>query len=585
MRQNRRKVWIIATAIVMAVVLGLFCAGSYFERQVKGFVVEKLTETVQNELGRLYKLTINDLRFSLRPFTTLSVAGDFSILPDSAAMKSMQADSTMPHTVFALHSGRFEITIKRGKRNFKNKHLEISRLEIDNPRFEIMRDSTTGDPRALRDTAARKPLPLHSLTVRQIDIRNGFFTYTHLRQADTVRHRLAKIDLRVEKLALDSTFKIKALRLPPIDSFRCRIENSEHSPAGEAYALNIRRIDLDLATRSVTLDSVRLIPRYAKEEFAAVTPAHRDWMELEAPRIELAGLDIGRLLRRDAFTADSIMIRDARFATYKNRKVHVPNKVKPLFHQSLQRAGIPIEVGLVRIVNGAATYEELPLKGYVAGRLTVEAIDARIDSLTNIPSSDRDYFTLNGQMRMMGSGLLTVHMQFPIEAENDHFILRGTLGPMPMEPFNAMAEPLGHIGLRSGRIGKIEFTMEGDSVAGVIDMRFRYDSLQVDVLNKMGLRSWVGSTLVNRFVVLESNPMKNKKFRQVHTTARRDPYKSNFNYLWRISFEGIKESAGLTLKKQGEFSRLQQKLHEMKLHREQRRQEREQKHEEPEEQR
>ncbi len=571
---DRKKAWIITAAIAIAAVLGLFCAGSYFERKAKRFVVGKLTETVRNELGRFYRLTINDLHFSLRPFTTLSVTGDFSILPDSAAMRGMRADGTMPHTVYALHSGRFAVEVRRGKRNFKRNSLDISRFCLENPRFEIVRDSTTADPGASRDTTVRKPFPLHSLTLRRIDIRNGFFTYTHMRRADTVRHRLSKVNLKAERLVLDSAFRISELHLPPIDGFRCCIEHSEHSPAGEDYSLRIGRIDLDLSARHVALDSVELIPRYGKEEFAAATPSHRDWLELTAGRIELAGLDIGRLLRRDAFTADSIVIRDTRVETYKNRKISVPRQVKPLFHHPLQRAAIPIAVGLVRVVNGSAVYEELPAGGYTAGRLAIAQIDARIDSLTNVLSPHRDYFTLDGKMRVMGGGLLTLRMSFPIEAGNDHFMLRGSLGATPMESFNVLAEPLGHIGLRSGWVRRADFAIEGDSISGMVDMHFRYDSLQVEVLNKAGLRSWVGTVLANRFVVIESNPMKGREVRRIRTTARRDPYKSNFNYLWRLSFEGLKESVGLTLEKQSELSRLQEKLHEMKLRREQRRLER-----------
>ncbi|MDR2885817.1 MAG: hypothetical protein LBU95_03430 [Rikenellaceae bacterium] len=180
---------------------------------------------------------------------------------------------------------------------------------------------------------------------------------------------------------------------------------------------------------------------------------------------------------------------------------------------------------------------------------------------------------------MMGRGPLSVRFELPVLPGDDRFMISGTLGAMPSNAFNPMMEPLGHLAVRTGRIQRLDFTMEGDAHNGVINMRFAYDSLSVDVLNKDGARSWAGSVVVNAMVLQKANPMPGKELREAHATAVCDPHRSNFNYWWRIVFAGTKESVGLTEAKQQKITALQEKFRDMKARREQRRAEWEQKQE------
>jgi len=78
-------------------------------------------------------------------------------------------------------------------------------------------------------------------------------------------------------------------------------------------------------------------------------------------------------------------------------------------------------------------------------------------------------------------------------------------------------------------------------------MVFLYERLRIRIMKekdgKLETSSFL-TTLANGMIVKENNP-DHRGIRKGEGWAERDPYRSQFNYLWKIMLEGLKKSVGL----------------------------------------
>jgi hypothetical protein len=438
-------------------------------------------------------------------------------------------------------------------------------VDIDSPSVAVL--STGKAPQDTLHEVGPLSLPFKSVSVRGIELRRGDLFYSRVRERDTLQFRVDNIDLTVGRMEVDSVVYLR--RLPEVEDLQIITGRMSLSPAGEGLALEIKGICGGLASRSLTIDSLRLHPLDGKREFPLRTPG-RDWMSLTVGRLALSGGDLRGALDGRGVHADSLAVIGAVIESFKNRQVAVPPREKQLLHRLLRQIPIPLAISVVQVGQSTAIDEELPAGGQPPGLFFMDGISARFDSLTNIDGGN-DHIDIGATARVMGRGALNMDLELPVRDGDDHFMIRARLGAMPLKAFEAMTVPLGHIGLRSGRLQSLYMTMEGDAHGGVVNMRMAYDSLSLDVLNRQGLRSWLGSAAVNALAIRDANPMPGDELREVHASAQRDPYRSNFNYWWRVVFAGVKQSAGFSSQMQSEIGSLQKIFQNYKKRREERR--------------
>ena len=91
------------------------------------------------------------------------------------------------------------------------------------------------------------------------------------------------------------------------------------------------------------------------------------------------------------------------------------------------------------------------------------------------------------------------------------------------------------------------FSMKGDAQRADADVLFLYEKLRIRIMKEkdghLETRSFL-TTLANGLIVRENNPSSGGE-RKVRGSAERDPYRSQFNYLWKTLFSGLKKSVGL----------------------------------------
>lgn len=379
------------------------------------------------------------------------------------------------------------------------------------------------------------------LSIGQIQIADGHLTYHLRRGAELSTYTVEGLQVQVDDFEPDSLWTQNLLSAGHVQIAMDRVE---YAYDDRAFLLEADTLLLKSHPTTVSVEATRLLPQYPKHQFAQQSPGHSDWMQVVSGPITLSGLTFRSGSVRPEVRADSLRVRDLTFDCYKNRKIPQPSREKALFFQSLQRLPVGLQIDKVYLQNLNATYEELSPKGEEPGLISFNDMEAEISGLTNLPSPGRSFYQLDARCRLMDTADLQATFRLPIDSLTDRFEVSGKLGRMPMQALNPVVGPLVGAEILQGTVHGMDFEIQGSATRSAVDLTLLYDGLEVEIIqDKHGkLREKVLATyLVDHFLLRSGNPNRHG-MHQGTGTFTRDPYRSQFNYLWKSLWPGIKKT-------------------------------------------
>lgn len=384
------------------------------------------------------------------------------------------------------------------------------------------------------------------LAIGKFELRLGYVSYEQRTQDDTVSYRMKGLRWQMDNCEMNSSPKAQYPRCYCRD-MHISLEAFRNRFAQGSQLLQADSLYLDSQTGIVSLGQIALLPQYPMEEFAAKSPGHTDWTRITTGKITLYRWNMQRLMQDRFLEADSIVLRGAEIASFKNRQIKQPQRVKRLFYQSVQQFPLRFAVHRVNLKDIGVDYFELSPKGNTPGKISFNRLNGRFYDLTNVVTGEQTHYTLKAQGRLMDRGLMQATFRLPIASTDDHFGVEGRLSPMSITDLNPMIEPLTKIKVISGEVEALNFRIIGNSKQSQMDMVFLYKDLKVRLLKEkdgeVQVRSFL-TNLANGILLIENNPNARGE-RKVEATAERDIYRSQFNYLWRSLLAGLKKTIGL----------------------------------------
>lgn len=321
-----------------------------------------------------------------------------------------------------------------------------------------------------------------------------------------------------------------------LSSFQCRF--AEGSSLLEVDSLRWQGDE-----ERFTVGALRLLPQYGMYEFARKSPGHADWTRIEAAGLEGTGVDWRRFMAERWIDVDSLSFGKLSVRNFKNRQIEQTPRVKRLFYQSVQEFPFPLSVRRIALQHADVEYLELAKHGSAPGRITFNGLQGMFYGLTNRGTA----FTVKAKGKLMNQGEMQAVFRLPAGRSNPFFEVEGRLGAMNLAALNPMTEPLAKVKIASGRVEGMTFSMKGDAQRADADVLFLYEKLRIRIMKEkdghLETRSFL-TTLANGLIVRENNPGSGVE-RKVCGSAERDPYRSQFNYLWKTLFSGLKKSVGL----------------------------------------
>ena len=363
---------------------------------------------------------------------------------------------------------------------------------------------------------------------------------------DTLYYNIRRTTIEADNYDINSDPIINPLHCYDI---RLNMRKFNHIYSYRSMTLSADTLQASTRDETLTVNSLRIEPNYPKEEFALKNPQHLDWGSYTVDNLRLAGLDFTRLVYDKAISVDSVVIGQLEAGSYKDRNIEKPEVRKYMFYETLFRLRIPIQIRSVKLVDGSAFYQELAPGARTPGMISFNGLSAEVTGLSNLPNNPAKHICVTASGNMMNSGNLHVEFLAPARPAETSFEITGKMGPMNMKALNPVLKPLAKIRIDNGEINALEFNITGDTYRSDVNMELLYDSLYISLMKeeKLGFErpQVLISAIANNTILRRSNPDKSGKLHIGTGSCERDMYRSQFNYIWKSLYPGIKSSVGI----------------------------------------
>lgn len=517
----------IAVYVVLAFTLVYFGAEWFLAVKIRSWVEETVAEVthggVRAEVGSV----------SVRLIARAVWLNDVKISSDTVALNRWGG-------VLESADGYFKRLGARGVRFRRGDSvicLRFRELDVDVSRFSA--DVVKRDSVGRFSVGAMPGLQVRFESVR---VRSGVMDCRVMEGKDSVCYRL---DGFVGRVADGEFSTVSESGVLPFSCRDVRLAFSffQYRFAGGACLLEVDSLCWQGEEGRLAVGGVRLLPQYGMYEFARRVPGHPDWTRVEVSGLQATGMDLRRFFAERYVSVDSVSLEKVVVSSFKNRQVEQVPRVKRLFYESVQRFPFPLSVRRVALQYADVEYMELAKHGLTPGRVAFNGLRGMFYDVGNRGR----FFTLKAEGRLMNQGKVQAVFRFPASRLSPFFEVEGRLGSMNLAALNPMIEPLAKVRVVSGRMEEMIFSMRGDARRAEVDMSFLYEKLRIRIMRekdgRLEPRSFL-TMLANGLVVRGSNPDYGG-LRRVEAWAERDPYRSQFNYLWKVLFAGIKESVGM----------------------------------------
>src|SRR5699024_8902452 len=342
----------------------------------------------------------------------------------------------------------------------------------------------------------------------------------------------------------------KSGRFFPTDNLSIQAQDFRIKLADSLNIIAFQNLSVSSEDQNFSLDSLEVIPRYGKLQFAWRHGTRIDRIDLTIPEIKAEQIDFAQLSDSAKFHAGYLEINKARLEDYMNRGVPGgPPKIKTLPFVTFKKMQQPIKIDSLNIHDSYISYSEYHSKAPRAGIVTFEKLNGIFRDISNYPEDKAKGLTttLDVSSQVMGSGPLEVHFEFPMDTQNAFHKIKGKLGNMSITDFNDMSRYVAKVYINKGLLNSLEFEMvlNKDKANGSVIMNYenlKFSVVDIQTQKQEGLKENLVTFLGNNLLIKKNNTPETGM--QAGTIDfKRDKTKSIFNYWWKSLLSGIKDSA------------------------------------------
>ncbi|GAA5521227.1 hypothetical protein Asal01_01162 [Fodinibius salicampi] len=528
--------------ILLILQLAIFIWGNnYVESQLRAQLRQSNTQG--------YSIDFEDL--DLRVFSGSATIRNIRVDTDTSLFSSTDDTSSAPRFLFTGSLGQLSLSGVNVFSSLMGEELHIGTLTLDSPDIsalknpnEVSRDD--GSFSSVDSTIlAGIPDRYTALEIGEIIIKNG---HGKLTQTDDTLSSLQQLNLSLREIRVDSA-SAQSGRLFITDNISLDARDFTMHLSDSLNTIAFNHLSIYSDDQTVALDSLQLNPRYGKLEFARRHGTTIDRIDLAIPNIRFESVDFPQLVESGRIYAGYGHISDLRLEDYLNRGIPPgPPVAKPLPFVAFRDLNIPVKMDSLHIENAYISYSEYVGDTPRAGTITFEQTDAIFRNISNYPEDVEKGITttLDAESQVMGTGLLDVHFEFPMDTQNGFHKIEGKLSEMSMPHFNQMVEHVAFIRIDNGQLDSLTFEMTLDQEQSSGTLVMNYENFSISVLNKQsikqhGLLENFKTFLANNFIVRKKN-IPGNDMQAGRIDFERDESKSIFNYWWKSLLSGIKDS-------------------------------------------
>ena len=381
---------------------------------------------------------------------------------------------------------------------------------------------------------------LIGLSIDSIQIINVYLAVLN----DTALQFHGMVDLMIGGLQIPNVTDMTPWLTSRFDFFNIQLRGLQFHETGSLYTTDVQKFSVNSVKKSLTIDSLTLSPLYGKYEFARKKGKQTDRITLTIPKITVSGIDLSRLKDSVVHILD-ISIRNTHLQLFRDKRVaFVPGNDIPLPLEMISKRPFTIAIDSVHVHNANIFYEVFPERGFHAGNVSFDKLEATMDHISN-----HKYYknikqaTLVAHANLQEKGFIKASFTIPY-GKRQRYTAVGAITHLPLPLLNPLVENVAFTRMVSGKLNRLKFKFEYNDLSSAGSILIDYEDLKVQSLTKEkdATPNEFKSFLLN--VLLRNNKGKSvsKEKRTGVIKFERDRQKPIFNLWIQSILSGLENS-------------------------------------------
>ncbi|WP_114748170.1 DUF748 domain-containing protein [Pleomorphovibrio marinus] len=301
--------------------------------------------------------------------------------------------------------------------------------------------------------------------------------------------------------------------------------------------------------KKLSIEKVILDNKMEKYEYIRQFDYETDWIELNQGKVEIEGMDFQAYIRERNLIGETLSLSGLELEVFRDKRKPEDTERRPdMIHEIIKGLSKKVRIKEIQIEDAYIAYEERPDNDAPkAGRIYFDQVSGTIGPFSNFSEDleEDDKMEVKAKGRLIGKGLINLHLTYFINDESGKFLMRGDIGGMDITPLNQMIEPATQVALKSGNLLSVDFNIEANDIEGRGDLIVKYADLEIEILDKdfgrnQGLFRRIGSFLANKIVVRNQNPNPRGSLSEGTVYFKREQHKFIFSYWWDLVLSGLR---------------------------------------------
>jgi len=524
---------------------------------LKPAIIAKLQQVVKDGSNGLYRLSVGEMDLNILAST--GWIKNAVIKPDSQTLSALLAAKQLADDVYTIQFDSMHLSGFGTEDLLNKKVLDINTVYFSKPRLYLAHKlrNYNESKRATRDslTLYRRILnEMKTVRIGQINIDNGrFFKQPPGKQI--MLSELNGIRIRMKDILIDSTTEYDASRFMFAKTAEIEMRDYELRTSDSLYKFKSDVLNINAASKSVTMRNISFDPRRSKQEFYSGRTTRKEMFHFKVPMIRFNNVSWWTLLNKETMVADEVEIPEGELRIYLDKslpKPVVPNGSFP--QQLLMKLPFPINIKRLNVSDLDLAYEEY---NPIAGRSDVvrfSNLNATASGFTNISSETRrkGSIRIDASCRFLDAVPLKLGMVLDLKnTQAGNFNAMLDAGSLDGSLANTISETLGLVRIKKGHMNKAHITVMGNHLSSTTRSEFLYNDLHLTPLKpETGddgryKKKRMISLIANALIIKNNNPSPGESPRLPIVHMKRASTSGFFNYLWFSILTGILETIGI----------------------------------------
>lgn len=394
-----------------------------------------------------------------------------------------------------------------------------------------------------------------TLILKQIEIDKIFLTDTKIDIENPVEHKydliIPDVWLLAEGIKYNPVLAKDSSRIFYSDKIFAKVSNLNYILPDNLSAIKFSELQLNSADSTIKIKNFALEPRVSKFNFGAAKGYQASWLRIENDSISIDDVDFLGIINDKRFAAEKLDINTMNFEIYRDKRIPFPEwQRRPLPQVELRGIDFTIAVDTINLINSYIGYQEHAEKSNTPGEIFFTDLNAIVVNVSNDSARliKSPKTNIGVTAKVFGKGSIVGEFQFDMLNPDNIHIYGIEVDSFDLTEFNRILIPNASAQIKSGKNEKIVMTARANEDYSYGEMRFYYNNLKVQLLNRetetpKGLGNILGSFFANTFIIKTNNP-KNFVLRKGDIFFERDKKRAIFNYWTKTFLSGVISSIG-----------------------------------------